>query len=545
MMKIQSALRCLLALCLLLPAEAGWSAPREAGFNRIEKHYTLYPDGSREFRCKKELTLHTHLAFNSLYGETFIVYNPQYQSLKFHAAYTRQADGTRVEVPANGFNEVLPRAAAYAPAYNHLKEMVVTHTGLEVGATIYLDYSVLTGPGYYPELDIDNLCRESSPVKEYTVTVTVPESKKLAYALTGSETKPAVSRENGAVRYAWTWKNIPAASREPLQPLDSETAVRLSAATYPSGEAARAGFVRQFNDTLSAKDKESALALIRTFPATNQALLFFHRNDTVTILHNYVATQIKTIPVALHETGYTLRPAAEVFHSAYGTPAEKAGLLLAMLKSAGYEPHLLMSYPPAHTHGLETMRELAVACNGKIVSPEKDAEPAMINRGALDRIFSFPEIPGDPFPSGYKKSVEHMRTDSLTETELRILSADGYVAKKGMFSTGDGIDTWPVGRLNSVRKEVLELPYLYTEKYEVVIRIPEGVSVETPDSELRIDKPFGSLAICIRTEGNKVTVSRSLDLKQQQIGIAEYPAFRAFIRPWFDENRTLVLFRKN
>lgn len=189
MKKILSAPGYLLALCLLLPATASWSAPTEAEFDKIEKHYMLYPDGSMEFRHKKELTLHTHPASGSLYGETCIVYNPQYQSLKFHAAYTRQADGTRVEVPASGFNEAVPRAAAYAPAYNHLKEMTVTHTGLEAGATVYLDYSVRTEPGYYPELDIDQVCRESNPVKEYTVTVTVPESKKLAYSLTGSKTE--------------------------------------------------------------------------------------------------------------------------------------------------------------------------------------------------------------------------------------------------------------------------------------------------------------------------------------------------------------------
>lgn len=321
--------------------------------------------------------------------------------------------------------------------------------------------------------------------------------------------------------------------------------MRLSATTYPSGEAARAGFVRQFDNTLSGKDKETASALIGTFPATDEILFFFHRNDTVTILHNYVATQIRTVPVSLHETGYALRPAAEVWRSAYGTPAEKAGLLLAMLRAAGYEPHLLVSYPPAHTHGLKTMQELAVECNGKIVSPEKDDDPAMLNREALDRIFSFLEIPGDPFPFGYKKSIERMRTDTLTEKELRMLSADGYVVKQGMFFAGDGIDAWHIERLDSVRKEVLELPYLYAEKCEVVIRIPEGVRVETPDSEFRLDKPFGSLAIGICTKGNRVTVSRSLDLKQQQIGVAEYPAFRAFIRPWFDKNRTLLLFRKN
>lgn len=32
--------------------------------------------------------------------------------------------------------------------------MVVVHTGLELGATICLDYSVITRPGYLPGLDV-------------------------------------------------------------------------------------------------------------------------------------------------------------------------------------------------------------------------------------------------------------------------------------------------------------------------------------------------------------------------------------------------------
>ena len=87
---------------------------------------------------------------NSLYGETFIVYDPAYQQLKINESYTRQVDGTIVTTPANAFVEVLPSAAANAPAYNGLKEMVVVHTGLELGATIYLDYTVTTDAGALP-----------------------------------------------------------------------------------------------------------------------------------------------------------------------------------------------------------------------------------------------------------------------------------------------------------------------------------------------------------------------------------------------------------
>ena len=101
-------------------------------------------------RVQKELTLFTHAAMNRVYGESFIIYNPEFQTLKIHDSYTRQKDGTIVKTPENALLEVLPSVAADAPAYNGLKEMVVVHTGLELGATIYLDYSVVTRPGYLP-----------------------------------------------------------------------------------------------------------------------------------------------------------------------------------------------------------------------------------------------------------------------------------------------------------------------------------------------------------------------------------------------------------
>ena len=94
------------------------SSTSEAQFDKLVKTYTLNPDGSQELRVQKQLTIYTHAAMNSLYGETFIVYDPAYQQLKINESYTRQVDGTIVTTPANAFVEVLPSAAANAPAYN-------------------------------------------------------------------------------------------------------------------------------------------------------------------------------------------------------------------------------------------------------------------------------------------------------------------------------------------------------------------------------------------------------------------------------------------
>ena len=165
----------IVTLVVLLFMVAPAKAVSEAEFGKLHKTYILHTDGSQEMRVQK--------AMNRLYGESFIVYNPEFQELKIHESYTRQKDGNIVKTPENAFVEVLPSAAADAPAYNGLKEMVVVHTGLELGATIYLDYSVITRPGYLPELDVCEQIEELSPIREYVLSVSVPENKPLHYEL--------------------------------------------------------------------------------------------------------------------------------------------------------------------------------------------------------------------------------------------------------------------------------------------------------------------------------------------------------------------------
>ena len=191
-------------LLAVLPARAS----SEAEFRKLSKTYTLRADGSQEMRVQKELTLFTHAAMNGLYGETFIVYNPDFQKLEIHESYTRQKDGTVVQTPANAFVEVLPAAAANAPAYNQLKEMVVVHTGLELGATIVLDYSIVSKAGYLPELDVCCPVKELSPIKEFTFRLNVPAGKSVHYELLNASAQPSIVQRDGMKSFTWTLKEV-------------------------------------------------------------------------------------------------------------------------------------------------------------------------------------------------------------------------------------------------------------------------------------------------------------------------------------------------
>jgi hypothetical protein len=67
----------------------------DAYYNKITKEYTVYPDGAYDYREVKEITLNTHYAFHRLFGESFIIYNPDYQELQINECYTTMADGKR------------------------------------------------------------------------------------------------------------------------------------------------------------------------------------------------------------------------------------------------------------------------------------------------------------------------------------------------------------------------------------------------------------------------------------------------------------------
>lgn len=57
--------------------------------------------------------------------------------------------------------------------------MVVTHTGLELGAAIYWDYTILTKP----EIDIDEIIQEQSPVENIYNVIKTSADKEVFFRL--------------------------------------------------------------------------------------------------------------------------------------------------------------------------------------------------------------------------------------------------------------------------------------------------------------------------------------------------------------------------
>ena len=196
--------------------------------------------------------------------------------------------------------------------------MVVVHTGLELGATIYLDYSVVTRPGYLPELDVCEQVEELSPIREYVFSLSVPESKPLHYEWLNGKAAPVVKTADGMKTVTWTLKNV--------QPRPYSLDVSLPAgnvqAVVASTYASKADALKVIKQQLESNGKD-VTELAQKLTAGAQTT-----EQKKELLTAYVEGLRKLPSDPSRQTGYLLRPASEVIRSAYGTEAEKAALWL-------------------------------------------------------------------------------------------------------------------------------------------------------------------------------------------------------------------------
>lgn len=302
----------------------------DAPYLSVVKEYTMNADGSMEYRYVKEQKLQTYRSFHNLYGETFIVYNPLFQKLKINESYTIMADGKKVITPANAFNEVLPGFAANAPAFSSLREMVVTHTGLERNSTIFLDYTLHTNKDAVPVLHGNELLAEVEPVKTLIMRIRVPENLELYYRVLGAEISPSITKEGNVKVYTWQLKDLPAYSTEEHQPFDKALVPRLIFST-----------TNRFSTALSYITEQPAFRL-ETTNTMNSEVLSWCREITdplekVLKIQENVVNHVRLISIPFRYTGYKCRTAEQVWNSNYGTGIEKTLLLTALLNAANVE----------------------------------------------------------------------------------------------------------------------------------------------------------------------------------------------------------------
>ncbi len=528
-------------LLAVLPAKAA----SEAEFRKLSKTYTLRADGSQEVRVQKELTLFTHAAMNSLYGETFIVYDPDFQKLEIHESYTRQKDGTVIKTPANALVEVLPSAAANAPAYNRLKEMVVVHTGLELGATIVLDYSIVSKAGYLPELDVCCPVKELSPIKEYTFRLNVPAGKAVHYELLNASAKPAITQGSGMKTFTWTLKDVkprpyayPSArgAMGQVQAVSSGMMPVFIASTWPRYDEALKSLKAQFQPGSHSIIEAKVAELTRGIEGNPQAI----RNAIAGYMTELY--QLGRCGVSLQEAGYRLRPASEVIRSAYGTQAELVNLDVTLQQAAGLEAEVAVCALRPSTkdnQGLSTL--VSVVAQSKLM-PEKVALTGT-EEACLQPFLTVTNLEGKPLTmEAYLSAKDMQQTDTLQVDEAQMQQpAEGW----GIVALPDPtpIRTLYAYAAHTTIPESILLPRTMNCTLETFVRLPEGMKV-TPRTDMEVSNACGKVTFSYQPTKDGVKVTRSLRISRQLQTPSNYKELYALLAEWRDANNHTLVVKK-
>lgn len=532
-------------LGMLLLAVLPVKAESEAEFRKLSKTYTLRADGSQELRVQKELTLFTHAAMNGLYGETFIVYDPEFQELTIHESYTRQKDGTVIKTPSNALVEVLPSSAANALAYNHLKEMVVVHTGLELGATIYLDYSIVSKAGYLPELDVCCPVKELSPVKEFIFRLNVPAGKSVRYELLNASAKPVIAQGNGMKSFIWTLKDVaPRPYAYPsgrgnlglVQAVASGMMPVFVASTWPGYTEAVKYLQKQFAVGNTSVVEGKVAELTQGLEGNPQAM----RNA----IANYMAGlyQLGHCNVSLQDAGYRLRPASEVITSAYGTQAELVNLDVTLQRAAGLEAEVAVcALRPSvdGNRGLATV--MSLVCQSKKM-PEKVALTGT-EEACLQPFMTITDLQGKKLMLESYLGAKEARTIDTLEVKSDKLQelADGW----GIVPLSDPT---PVHSLyayagNTSISEKILLPRTVDCALEIIVRLPEGMKW-SGHADKEISNACGKVVFSYKAVKGGVKVTRSIRIDRQLQTPANYKELYALLSEWRDTNNHTLVVKK-
>ena len=237
----------------------------DAEYNLIRRSYKVNSDSTMELRFHKEIVLLRNRAITAYAdkGETFITYNPAFETLTINECYTIRPDGTKVNTPQNAFVLQLPSECANCGRLNDLREMAIVHTALEYNCTIVLDYTLKRRASFLAErFNLNQDC----PVKRYEIRY--------------------------ADGHTDVHNNIPQTVNEPYMPARTDYDIEFQLGAKPT-----------FTAEQSLPDAATLLSSLKCSDSKEYAAA----------IRNWVVDYVTLNPVDLARVNYAMTPAAEVF----------------------------------------------------------------------------------------------------------------------------------------------------------------------------------------------------------------------------------------
>ena len=220
------------------------------------------------------------------------------------------------------------------PKYDRLKLVKYAIPNVQTGSVLAYSYTFENIYASTYPFFADVAFRFSEPVRTARLTVTAPETLKLAWLefnLPKGTVFSKTAKEGKAV-YIWETPELPAyRSREYNSPPFLRYTPQVLLSLEGGWEELRSGLAPLLRERLVITEAMRAKALELT--AGRKSAL-----EKIEALYNWTATEIKYQDVDLEEFSYLPRPSDETFEDKAGNALDKPFLLYALLEAAGLKP---------------------------------------------------------------------------------------------------------------------------------------------------------------------------------------------------------------
>jgi len=269
-----------------------------------------------------------------------IDWNDLRSTLEVVEAVTWMVDGTEVRAQANSFVPNTAGELQWAVPYAKMRQLTVAHVGVEHGSTSLLHYRIADRGALGMPMWGQQTLADYIPIQDLLVRLEVPGSSELKVGmvdLAGMQAPGLQIYEEGTDEGRVYQVHGAGIAGLILNENHGDVGVpTLVWSTSPSWSHTRS--------YLEAQVEPSAMAdgyvLAKLDGVLDGSVT---KEERIARIHTFVVDGVRTIDWPALDFGYTTRSAPEVLSSSIGHPLDKAVLLVAMLRGAGFEAHVALA----------------------------------------------------------------------------------------------------------------------------------------------------------------------------------------------------------
>ncbi len=314
------------------PAAAPLAIPPasvRAPFEITRDHISF--DVSADGRFTKRTEEHVRILSEQglqLLRQSGVGYMTGFQDGDIEQAYTLKPDGTRIDVPADGY---FVTSGPATKGFADFREKMAVFRNVEIGdeiviVKIFHQREPWFKGQFYTDITFGNLV----PTHDVKITLRA-RSKKLPLQVDLRGFKQIENtQQNGYETWVWTYDNDSTIMPEPNGLSERDTAARLIVTSFRDFAQLAAAYHEGAADKAIPTPEIKALSEQLTQGVTD-------RREQARILYDWVTGNIKYLAIVLGKGGLIPRPADQVLHSRYGDCKDHVVLLEAMLAAKGID----------------------------------------------------------------------------------------------------------------------------------------------------------------------------------------------------------------